>query len=312
MIDKILSIMNMNPSSQTDFLLNIAYLKVKKFEIVGTDKNKLVLYNQTGGDIKNIIINNNEYFYNIESGVSVDSKKQEYSLKLITIDGYEGCGTILYNLIDKKANITNVYSAKDCIFTKDPTIKYKVGDILMQIMIFTCQQLKIKNIELTDNSNYPFTGEGIKLSIFRTMTKGEPYYLKFGFKNVFDQQKINENKVLYKKKPKLEVSAILKIIKKNINDKNQHYNDAINILNKVSQKVTTNMIDVGGFVNYIFAKAKDEEKILEVNREDNATNLKNTISAINKYSYILNRIMIDLYIKSGYQILTNEKYILRL
>lgn len=64
------------------------------------------------------------------------------------------------------------------------------------------------------------------------------------------------------------------------------------------------------FVNYIFAKAKDEEKNIQIIRYKNAKNIKNLVLPINKYSYILNRIMIELYIKSGYEILTNEKYIL--
>lgn len=310
--DKILNIMNINHNSQTDFLLDIAQLKVKKFKLVDIKKIKLNFINQFGGDIKNIIIDNNEYFYNIETGITVNAKKQEYTLKLITLDGYEGCGTILYSLLSKKANISNVYSANECIFTKDPNIKYKVGDILMQIMIYICRQLKIKYLELTDNSNYPFTGEGIKLSIFRTMTKGEPYYMKFGFLNIIEKNKINENKSVYKKKPKMNADEILKIIKNNIDTEDQYYNDAINILNKVTKKVKNNIIDVTAFVNYIFAKAKDEEKNIEIVRDKNAKNVRNRIALINKYSYILNRIMIDLYTKSGYKLLTNEKYILEL
>lgn len=236
LVDKISNIMNINPKSQTDFLLDIAHLKVKKLKHIDIKKIKLNFVNQSG-DIKNIIIDNNEYFYNIETGIIVDAKKQEYALKLITLDGFEGCGTILYNLQNKKANINNVYSANECILTKDPNIKYKVGDILMQIIIYMCKRLKIKYIELTDNSNYPFTGEGVKLSIFRTMTKGEPYYLKFGFLNTVEKNKIDKNKKVYKTKPKMNADEILKIIKNNIDSKNKYYDDAINILDKVKKKL---------------------------------------------------------------------------
>ncbi len=300
-----------NPKIQSDFLDDISKIRIKKFITTSINKKKLKFISQNGGDIKNIMINNNEYFYNIETAIANDDNNEEYILNLITIDGYSGCGTILYNVKNKKAIITSVSNIKECIFTKNLDIKYKVGDILMQILIYKCKKLKMKSIELTDNSNYPFTGGGIKLSLFRTITKGEPYYSKFGFKNKYEPEIIENNKKIFRENPKLNVNQLLKIIEQNIDKKNKYYNDAIIILNKISNKVQNNIIHIGAFANYIFVKALGEEKIIENIRQENIKNTKNNVLLINKYSYILNKIMTSLYIKSGYKILNSEKYILK-
>ena len=182
----------------------------------------------------------------------------------------------------------------------------------MQIIIEICKNLKLKTIELTDNSVYPFTGEGVKLSIFRTITKGEPYYCKFNFINVIDNQIVKKNKLRYMEKQQLTVNEIETIIKEQIKESDNYYNDAINILKRISEKVKNNKIFVAGFFNYIFTKAQNEEIEIDKIRETSNKNLKKRKVPINKYSYIINRIMFSLYIKAGYKPLTSEMYVLSL
>lgn len=329
-LNKIIHKISSNKTILNDFILKINKLKVKEF-IVKNNKRRIINFkNQIGGDIEDIIIKNNKYYYNIETGIGTDKTQGNHVLKLITIDGYDGCGTILYNSRNKVANITSVSSGKDCIFTEDKTIKYRIGDtrrplgwcniqylycivdILMQIIIEICKNLKLKTIELTDNSVYPFTGEGVKLSIFRTITKGEPYYCKFNFINVIDNQIVKKNKLRYMEKQQLTVNEIETIIKEQIKESDNYYNDAINILKRISEKVKNNKIFVAGFLNYIFTKAQNEEIEIDKIRETSNKNLKKRKVPINKYSYIINRIMFSLYIKAGYKPLTSEMYVLSL
>ena len=309
-LNKITHKISSNKSTLNDFLIKISNLKVKEFTVKNNKRQIINFKYQNGGDIEDIIINNNKYYYNTETGIGIDYKEKIHTLKLITIDGYDGCGTILYNLRDKIANITSVSSGKDCIFTENNSIKYKVGDILMQIIIEICKKKKLKTIELTDNSVYPFTGEGIKLSIFRTITQGRPYYCKFDFINIIEDEKINKNLLLFKKKPQLTVNEILEIIKEQIKESDKYYYDALNILKKVSEKVINNKIFVAGFCNYIFSKAKDEEVTIEKIREESMKKLKGRKIPINKYSYVMNRIIYSLYVKASYKLLTSETYVL--
>ena len=71
-----------------------------------------------------------------------------------------------------------------------------------------------------------------------------------------------------------------------------------------------NKIFVAGFCNYIFSKAKDEEVTIEKIREESMKKLKGRKIPINKYSYVMNRIIYSLYVKASYKLLTSETYVL--
>jgi hypothetical protein len=99
-----------------------------------TPNNKIILSQkeQIGGVIKSITINDNEYYYNIETGIPTDIKHGDHELYFITVnEGLHGCAFILFNKNTKQAIIQSISNYRECIVCSNPLIKYKVGDILM-------------------------------------------------------------------------------------------------------------------------------------------------------------------------------------
>jgi hypothetical protein len=65
-----------------------------------------------------------------------------YEIYLLTVnDGSEGCGLIIVDKERNEANIQSVSNFSNCIICKDENIKYKVGAILIQIIIHECKSL---------------------------------------------------------------------------------------------------------------------------------------------------------------------------
>jgi hypothetical protein len=162
-------------------------------------KEKLLFCKQIGG-IKKVIKleDNKEYEYHID-GVSVSkaTDNEEYEINFITLDEtYDGCASLIYIVNEDKIIIESITNLTECIKCLDKEHKYKVGNILMQI-ILTYSKRKFPNakyFELSDRSVYNCYGNSIKLSILRTMIYGEPYYCKFGFRPI-----TKENYNIYKK-----------------------------------------------------------------------------------------------------------------
>lgn len=75
--------------------------------------------------------------------------------------GTDDCGLILIDKERNEANVQSVSNYSDCVSCKNPNINYKVGAIMIQIIIHECKKLKIKKITLEDNSKKYFTGRSI-------------------------------------------------------------------------------------------------------------------------------------------------------
>ena len=91
---------------------------------------------------------------------------------------------------DNIANIHSINNDNDCIKCFENKT-FKVGEILMRIMICICIHKNIKKVQLTDNSNLVCGNEKIPLIYLRTITHGKPYYTKFHFKPI-DHNKNNK------------------------------------------------------------------------------------------------------------------------
>ena len=89
------------------------------------------------------------------------------------------CGIIL---MDENNNvyINSIVNYQDCIKCFENK-KFNIGEILFRIMISICIFKQIKKIHLTDNSYLNCGNDKIPLIYLRTITKGKPYYTKFGF-----------------------------------------------------------------------------------------------------------------------------------
>ena len=273
-----------------------------KFKIIEKSPNKnLQFVNQIGGKIKTYTYNKNDFYYNVEYAKPIDINYSHNEVFLLTVnEGFNGCGLILIDKERNEANIQSVSNYSDCIICKNPNIKYKVGSLLMQIIIHECKKLKIKKITLEDNSKKNFTGSSIELIYYRTMTQGTPYYSKFGFKNIIPF-KVRENKKIWKQQPKIKKNQLVKILMENTS-KNEK--KLIDLFNNILIKYNDNII-VSDFLLYLFEKAnKKEEEITE--RRNNGE----TINFINSYARLLYLIIKELYIITGYKILPDNKFML--
>ena len=162
---------------------------------------KLKFYSQKGGMKKLIKMQDNkEYGFHID-GVSVsDANKNEFEVNFMTLDEtYDGCASLIYVSNEKKIIIDSVMNSSECIKCYDDKHKFKVGDVLTQIIIKYSKK-KFPNatlFELSDRSMYNCFGNSLQLKMFRTMTQGQPYYCKFGFrpadKDNYDIYKYNKN-----------------------------------------------------------------------------------------------------------------------
>lgn len=90
------------------------------------------------------------------------------------------CGIIIIDKENNDAVIQSINSYDDCIKCFENK-SIKIGEILFRIMICICVYKKINKINLIDNSYLDCGNDKIPLIYLRTITKGKPYYAKYGF-----------------------------------------------------------------------------------------------------------------------------------
>jgi hypothetical protein len=149
------------------------------------------LLQQVGGVKKEIKLKDGyNYEYHIDEIIPIDDESNRICFFNIE-ESHDNCACLLYNT--KKSGktilkIEGIFNGEDCIKCVDKKHKYKVGNILMQIIIELVKSSKefyhITEIELSDTSikKYNGLGLGLGLKYLRTITNGEPYYAKYGFR----------------------------------------------------------------------------------------------------------------------------------
>ena len=197
--------------------------KITRDGILTTIDNGLINFKNQVGGVGGIITeiklkDNKKYYYNIEKIVSKNSNKHNICFINIRENNYN-CLCFEYNLKKSTLTLTDLNANDDCVVCQDKKHKYKVGDILMQIFMEYIKINKdvkhITEIELQDNSMKKCYGTGIKLKYLRTITNGEPYYAKYGFRpqNKLDYKTYKYNKDLYKKGIRINSLIIKDIFK---------------------------------------------------------------------------------------------------
>ena len=291
-----------NDKSHLSSILGLFYNIKIDFQIINKSKNKKLIFRyQDGGKIKSYNFENNNYYYNVEYAKSKDNSSNEVHLVTLN-DGTVGCGLILIDNKTHNANIQSVADYSDCIKCDNPNIKYKVGAIMMQIIIEECKKLNVKKITLEDNSKKYFSGSSIELIYYRTMAQGTPYYSKFGFKHT-TPLKVRNNHDKWITYPTITKNKIIKLFNNNIDNDNEENRNIIKLFNKIVDKYTDN-ITVSNFIIKLFDKAVKKEKDISEKR-----NLKLVNNKINLYAKILYLILKDLYIESGYSLLPDNKFV---
>jgi len=108
----------------------------------------------------------------------------------------------------------------------------------MRIILTLCRREKVKDITLTDNSYFLCNNDTnkIPLKYLRTLTKGEPYYCKFGFRSKYDEDntiwKYNKKKFL--ENPIITKKELKKILMEYVLDENDtYYKKILYYINKI-------------------------------------------------------------------------------
>lgn len=241
---------------------------MSNYKIVKRYRDELILL---GGDtLEKTKIDGNKYYYNITE-LSNDEKQLEYEFFVLEdydihkyidtnskekgkLDDKTPCSLLLMDKTNKSANIQSVSNFSNCVYCKDKNNLYKVGDILMQIMIERCKKNTILKVNLHDNAEITSNkGLKFKLSFFRILTKGEAYYMKYGFIPTEKQDDVVYNIDLFDTKPKITFRILMEIIydiKKN-NSNNNRYDILLNNIFEEYKNMDANIL-VSKLINDLY------------------------------------------------------------
>ncbi len=192
----IFDIINFFKENKVNFNFNtFKSSKTLKLNIYNTS-----LFKSSSIDDNHIILGGNDNSKKIE----IDIKNTKYETKIYEYDdGYsktinfvkinsifnkkkddfnedDFCGVMIFDDKNKEATIQSINSYDDCIKCFENK-SFKIGEILFRIMICICVFKKIKKINLIDNSYLNCGNDNIPLIYLRTITKGKPYYSRYGF-----------------------------------------------------------------------------------------------------------------------------------
>jgi hypothetical protein len=172
--------------------------------------------NQIGGNKKYVTINKNRYEFELDiydDDIDKDNKRKQISIINLE-DENIGCGIIIVDKQTNEGNIQNISNYKSCLKCIEQHNNYKVGDIIVQILIALSKKMKLKKISLQDNTFLTCNKINIPLISLRTITYGEPYYCKFGFRpvNKGELKVYNYNKKLFNTNPTIKKDDLIKII----------------------------------------------------------------------------------------------------
>lgn len=213
---------------------------------------KLKLYNNKSNDIQTSLGGgkNNDFIGDDTKKIKINLQNEDYEARIYEYnDGYlktinfikihsvfdsdcndfnsdEFCGVIIIGKNENNINAATIQSINnydDCIKCFD-NVKFKIGEILMKIIICVCAYKNVKKIQLIDNSYLECGIDKIPLILLRTITHGKPYYTKYGFMPINHNKKnnniYNENELLiynnnydnYKKNPMIKKRDLIQIL----------------------------------------------------------------------------------------------------
>ena len=181
---------------------------------------------------------NSEYITNIDEYYDKDDDTKKYInfIKINAIKDTSGdyetndhCAILIIDTKRKNASIQSLNNYKDCLQCKIGDSEFKIGDVLMRIILSICKNEKIEQISLSDMSYFLCNGHKIPLMQLRTLTKGEPYYCKFGFKPKYDEdiEIWKNNKKIFLEKPSITKKELKKILMEREYDENNSYDKKI-------------------------------------------------------------------------------------
>ena len=176
-------------------------------------------------------------------GEATDIKGHTHSIKFVSVDDINekslNCAVLNFDYQQKTAFVQSVGDFDNCVLCANRKFEYKVGQIMMLIMISICKRdPNIDFIELTDNTflacmkTYKpnpsiewddtfVKHSGLNLKYISTLIKGETYYAKYGFvpKDLYDVDVLKHNVKIFAKKKLLNTIDIDKLVRSKITNK---------------------------------------------------------------------------------------------
>lgn len=212
-------------------------------------------------NLEEFIFNDVKFIVRIVHGDATDIKDKTHTIKFVSLDDMHEnsivCAIVNFDYEKKTAFIQSMGDTGNCVFCPSKNINFKVGQILIIMIITLCQEKNnINKIELTDiskfncfntfnkkdeyivNSNYRIH-DNFDLKIISTLLKGVPYYDKYDFKPKLNEDKeiLKHNKKIFEQKIKLNTLNLKNNIQKYLADlkiitTKDHQNKYLNIINK--------------------------------------------------------------------------------
>ena len=259
----LLNIKNNNMKGGNEYTLDLKINKVK-YE-VNIDEYSDMIYTQSN----NKSLGNKEEYQKINVNdikMTKNSNKKTISfIKFNSIKDERGdykeddhCAVLIIDFVKKKSIIQSLNNYTDCVrCLSNNEILFKSGDILTQIMIIMSIKNNLKYIELTDNSYLLCKNSKLLLIHLRTMTKGNPFYSKYGFIPLYEKNIYEHNINIYKQQKTLTKEQIIKYLYYRDFDNNK---DAkiLNYINNILIPRLNPIILVSEFINSIIGDNNKE------------------------------------------------------
>jgi hypothetical protein len=240
---------NFTMKKYNDLLSYFGLLQLHNFRIKRTIKKEINFNSMKGGgdrdedtNLEEFVVDKNKYIARLVHGDSTDIKGKTHTIKFVSVDDINEqsimCAILNFDYERKIVSIQSIGDYNNCLLCANRKQDYKIGEMLMIIIINICldKKPKIKYIELKDNSTlscmktYPDQDiewknsyqhhHSLILRIIKTLATGEPYYCKYGFKPKTDDdiEVYNHNKKIFNKQQLLNTININELILNNISN----------------------------------------------------------------------------------------------
>lgn len=170
----------------------VKYISIQFYELLckinQTESVKII---QTGGTLEHFNINGHIYKMKIQRILTENEYGNNLEILLFSPIGVKyKCGLLTIEKDTNIAHLNFINLHENCIvekvitdnFASEMTIRENIGTLIIKIMIKICEQEKVKQIRLYDNSYITCNGGGtMQLKYIHTLTKGVPWYSKFEF-----------------------------------------------------------------------------------------------------------------------------------
>ena len=201
--------------------------KIQFLKFVKSTTLPLHLYNDNliGGDVEIVDLKVNGNHYVIQKDEYEDmGGDNRLIIDLVKIkakpdsngdfDKNDNCAILIIDKNDRTGAIQSLANYTDCLKCIDIKHEFKVGDVLIRIIMILAHRNRLKKLNLIDDSYLQCGDVKIPLIHLRTMTKGEPFYCKYGFipNNKIEYNVYKHNKQIYLSKPMISKKKFIKYI----------------------------------------------------------------------------------------------------